>query len=236
MTSIAPPIRDATPEAAPAGHPSVPESTIVEATPNEDPSARAQQLSLIRDLGHLLDDLERARIANGNRIGALEREHGDAIPELYVIQEGLRHVEHIAELQLKRAWRKHPLAAWAKTVPGLGEKQAARLIATIGEPGDRPNPAKLRAYCGYGDPRRRRRAGMGEEEARKLGNSDAKKRAYLIGAQFVRTLDSPYRALYDQARERYAERGWTPGHEHQAAIRFVVKRFLVDLWREARRA
>lgn len=65
---------------------------------------------------------------------------------------------------------------------------------------------------------------------------------------------SPYRTVYDEARERYAERlhetpclrcgpsghpaqpgsPWNLGHQHAAAIRYIGKRFLLDLWREAR--
>lgn len=43
---------------------------------------------------------------------------------------------------------------------------------------------------------------------------------------------SPYRDVYDLGRERYTGReGWTPGHQHQAAIRLTVKAILIDVWR-----
>lgn len=207
-------------------------------------------------LAELVDDLERTRIANDNRIGALERNFGSALPHLYVISENLKSVEHQAGLELRRAWRKHPLAPWAKGVSGLGERSIARLIAVIGDPAERPNPAKLWAYYGHGDPFRSRiRKGASKEELLARGNPEAKKRVWLIANQFVRNKKSPYRFVYDAARERYADRvhesscarcgpsgspalagtPWSLGHQHAAALRFVGKRFLLDLWKESRR-
>jgi transposase len=207
-------------------------------------------------LAELVDDLERTRIANDNRIGALERSFGSALPHLYVISENLRSVERQADLELRRAWRKHPLAPWAKEVSGLGERSMARLIAVIGDPAERPNPAKLWAYCGHGAPFRSKiRKGASQADLLARGNPEAKKRVWLIATQFVRNQKSPYRVVYDAARERYDDRvhespcvrcgpsgspalagsPWSLGHQHAAAIRLVGKRFLLDLWKEAKR-
>lgn len=42
---------------------------------------------------------------------------------------------------------------------------------------------------------------------------------------------SPYRDVYDEARERYVDRPeWTLGHQHNAALRLVGKTILRDLW------
>lgn len=41
---------------------------------------------------------------------------------------------------------------------------------------------------------------------------------------------SPYRDVYDHARRRYADRDWTPAHQHNAALRYVGKQILRDLW------
>lgn len=46
----------------------------------------------------------------------------------------------------------------------------------------------------------------------------------------------PYRVVYDEGRVRYADRleadgtPWSPGHQHNAAIRLVAKAILKDLW------
>lgn len=246
---------------------------IDERHPPEDRNDAA--LLTIRTLGRLLDDIERLRISDANRIGAGEREMGEALPHLHVVHEELEKVEKKAVKELQRAWKKHPLAAWSHGIPGAGDKLMARLIAVIGDPAFREDrgqraretqstPAlvfaertvsELWSYCGHGDPRRKKKAGMMQAEAFKLGNPEAKKRTWLIAAQFVKTANSPYRAVYEQARERYAERThetkcvrcgpsghpalpgspWSPGHQHAAAIRYMGKVFLRDLWLEAKR-
>lgn len=217
--------------------------------------AWAGELEIVSVLGELLDDIERTRIANGNRIAALEREYGSSHPELDAIQAHLGTLEHSAELELKRAWRKHPLAPWAKAIPGAGEKLVARLICAVGDPADRQNVAKLWAYCGHGDPSRSRMIPKNatQSELMKRGNPTAKKRTYLLAAQFRRTPSSPYRMVYDDARERYAGRKhesvcvrcgpaghpakpgseWSLAHQDAAALRYVGKMFLRDLWVEA---
>ena len=209
-----------------------------------------ERLLTIKTLGNMLDNLENTRTRNGNAIGALERERGSALPHLEAIQELLVHVEHQAELELKRAWRQHPLRSWANEYPGVGEKLIARLVAEIGDPGTRPNVAKLRAYCGHGDPARKRHSGMTQEEAFKLGNPKAKKICWLIGESFVKVNRGPGRENYDKARVKYADRvhetacvrcgpaghpaapgsPWSLNHQHQAAKRYAVKQFLKDLW------
>lgn len=97
----------------------------------------------------VLDDLERVRIANENRLRQLTRSGEDAdgeergfgldeshpdVARLAAIVETLRGVEHDAELELARKLRKHPLGPWCKAQKGIGEKQAARLLAAIGDP------------------------------------------------------------------------------------------------------
>jgi hypothetical protein len=207
-------------------------------------------LATIRTLGGILDDLERVRIMSTNRVAAQERDYGSAVPHLDVILAPIKAAEHEAQLELIRVWRTHPLAPWAKSINGVGEKSIARLISHIGDPGERPNVAKLWAYCGLGDPARKRFKGMTQAEAFAMGNPAAKKQCWLIGEAFVKTRNGPYRAVYDLAREQYADRvhatlcvrcgpagkpavpgsPWSLKHQHEAAKRKAVKVFLRDLW------
>lgn len=119
----------------------------------------------------ILDDLEKVRTANTNRLGVLTRpagtldkdgeERGWGLPEdapevrsLRVLVKGIEALEHAAVLDLQRAMRKHPLGAWVKATVGVGEKQAARLLSAIGDPywntlHNRPRTvSELWAYCG----------------------------------------------------------------------------------------
>jgi hypothetical protein len=224
-------------------------------------------LEAIRVLGSLLDDLERVKIANGNRIGALERQHGEAPLHLYAIQKQVEALEHQAELELIREWRKNPLAPWSKQQRGVGEKSIARLIAIIGDPAERPNVAKLWAYCGHGDPlRSQKRKGMTQDELFAQGNPSAKKRVWLIATAQIkagvrsdkddddnvisRYALSPAGQNYLDRRAMYETRThqtpcarcgpaghpaavgspWSPAHQHAAAIRYLGKEFLKELW------
>lgn len=218
-----------------------------------EPPAISPLLLSIKTLGSLLDDLERTRIMNSNRIGALDRQGLEPLPHLTVAQERLEELEHQAELELIREWRKHPLFPWTKSIKGAGEKTVARLIAEIGEPGVRPNVAKLWAYCGVGDPARKRRKGMTQEELFKAGNPQARKQCWLLSEAFVKVVDGPYRKVYDARRVVTKERvhaancpacgpagkpalpgsPWSLKHQHEDAKRITVKEFLKDMWIEA---
>lgn len=118
----------------------------------------------------VLDDLERVRIANENRLRQLTRDEVDVdglergfgltlehpdVKRLAALVEALAKAEHDAELNLRRQLRQHPLGPWVKQARGVGEKQAARLLASIGDPywndlHERPRTvSELWAYAGY---------------------------------------------------------------------------------------
>lgn len=116
-----------------------------------------------------LDDMERSRIAAENRLRqftrtdpdedgvirgfGLDERHPD-VAALAALVDGLRGLEHAATLQIQRAMRRHPLGPWVKSTVGVGEKQAARLLAAVGDPywntmHDRPRTvSELWAYSG----------------------------------------------------------------------------------------
>lgn len=118
----------------------------------------------------ILDDLEREKIANQNRLRQLTRSVEDSdgetrgfgldeshpdVARLAALVELIEKAEHQAVLNLQRKMREHPLGPWVKQQKGLGEKQTARLLAAIGDPywntlHDRPRTvSELWAYCGF---------------------------------------------------------------------------------------
>lgn len=135
-----------------------------------------QALAMAADV---LDDIERVRIANENRLRQLTRSVEDKdgetrgfgldeshpdVARLAAIVDMLKKIEHDATLNLKRHMRRHPLGPWMKAQRGIGEKQGARLLAAIGDPYIRPEiiradgtvlpegprtASALVAYCGY---------------------------------------------------------------------------------------
>lgn len=101
----------------------------------------------------VLDDLERVRIANANRLRILTTSEADSdgetrgfgldeshpdVARLAAIVDMLGKVEKDATSNLQRQMRRHPLHPWAKSIRGVGDKQVARLLAAIGDPYIRP--------------------------------------------------------------------------------------------------
>ena len=60
----------------------------------------------------------------------------------------------------------------------------------------------------------------------------------VLGSSFLRAGENPYRAIYDDYKNRLenhpAHQEKSKGHRHNMAIRYMVKRFLVDLYTEWR--
>jgi hypothetical protein len=173
-------------------------------------------LSLAADI---VDDLEKVRVANENRLRQLTRSEGDKdgqnrgwgldldhpdVARLAGLVDLLIAAEKQAIKNLEIHMKQHPLGPWVKLAKGVGEKQAARLLAAIGDPywnelKNRPRRvAELRSYCGYGD---------AEKQVRRKGvkanwSADAKKRAFLVATSIIKA-GGPYREVYDQARAKY---------------------------------
>lgn len=208
-TIDAPPARGTTPSVPASRHsePKLPAPVLA------DPA-----LALAADV---VDDLERVRIANENRLRQLTRdvedvdgeqrgfglpvEHPD-VARLAGIVEGLAKLEHDAVLELQRKLRKHPLGPWVKATRGIGEKQGARLLAAIGDPYwntlyDRQRTvSELWAYSGY---HVQEGAAVGRARGQKANwSATAKMRAYLIAESIVKA-GGPLREVYDAARAKY---------------------------------
>jgi hypothetical protein len=277
-------------------------SPVLAPTPWADSNA-----SLLALLADVLDDIERTRIANENRLRQLTRTETDAdgvergfgltlrqpqVAALADVVDALGKLEHASTLNLQRAVRKHPLGPWVKATVGVGEKQGARLIAAIGDPYwntlyDRPRlVSELWAYCGlhvlpaaHGTPETHGVVGGGgkqgdpghstvETHGSRVGvaptrtrgqranwSTVAKTRAYLVAESCIKQARSPYRAVYDNGRTKYADAvhqapcrrcgpsgkpaaTGTPisaGHQHARAMRLVMKAVLKDLWLESKR-
>lgn len=221
---------------------------MLEATPKALPRPSLFDPTLAT-LAALLDDIEGNRKAHANRVRILTTDEPDedgvirgfgldethpAVGILTGLGDQLADLEHQTILALQRAMRKHPLAPWQKQAKGVGEKQLARLLASVGDPYLRTMPdgteqartvSQLWAYCGLHNlPSGQPDAGAqsiaaagattspGSHTAAKRAkgvkanwSTDAKTRAYLIATSIVKQPTSPYRAIYDARREHTAE-------------------------------
>jgi len=182
----------------------------------------------------VLNDLEQVRCANENRLRQLtdtgELGHGltvdhPDVKRLAGLVDGLVVAEHQAVLNLRRAMRAHPLGPWVASAPGVGEKQAARLLAVVGDPywnvlHDRPRTvSELWAYAGFHvlrtgdhvhldahDPSVPGVAPKRQRGQRSNWSEDARKRAWLIAASCVKQPPGTrYRDVYDVTRARYVD-------------------------------
>lgn len=137
-------------------------------TPMPSDAARLVDLSLAL-AAETVDELEAARIAAENRLRQMTRSTTDkdgevrglglpdshpAVVAQQQIVDGLANLEKIAVKRLEKAMRVHALGPWVKAQRGVGDKQAARLLAAVGDPywntlHDRPRTvSELWAYCG----------------------------------------------------------------------------------------
>ena len=105
-------------------------------------------LHVVPQSGRLEMPIARRDPAVSFRFGVLDRQDLTLEVHHFFMTEGIERAEEalfveladscLAELMLRRVWRRHPLAPWAKTIPGCGEKLVARLIAVVGDPSLRP--------------------------------------------------------------------------------------------------
>lgn len=229
----------------------------------------------LRVFAELFADVQQTRIACENRA-----KRGGLDPIILGHHfKGLEQSEHQLKLAMIRCYRRvvdPSIREWQEATTGIGDHTLARLLGAIGHPrhatphhwegegddrvliADPPferNLAKLWAYCGHGDPARRRRKGMTAEDGAALGNPRAKMLVHLLAEAAMKCVGSaaaaaanseglspstrarsPYRDVYDQARATYADRTdgdgkeWTPARQHAAALRLVGKEILRDLW------
>lgn len=207
-------------------------------------------LLTLRVYAEVFEDLQKQRIATVNRM-----ERGGIDPAfMEAVTDRLHAAENEAGKVMRKCYRSAVPAsvrAWQEGSIGIGEHLLARLIGTIGHPvhttvyewdGDGServlvevgemdrSVSQLWSYCGHGDPLRRRAKGMTKEDAAAMGNPRAKMVVHLLAESCVKQRRSPYRVVYDEAREQYEARDWTDLHRHNAALRKVGKAILKDLW------
>jgi hypothetical protein len=196
----------------------------------------------LRIMAESFEDVQKARMACNNRA-----KRSMVRPEFY--EEQLATVE-----ASEKALRKRLVERYRAIVPseirefvnisdGIGESSMARLLGLIGHPvhtivhkwtKDGPVPIEekdrrvsdLWSYCGHGDPLRKRRKGMSQDDAFLLGSKRAKSAVWNIACSVIkqpgRSWDEdggfwkepdyeadyvwPYREVYEEFRDRYKTR------------------------------
>lgn len=186
---------------------------------------------------------------------ALIRTIGKAPDWITAVRSIMDEEEKVNEKVILREWKKHPLRPWGQSIRGVGDHSLAVLVGMLdGDPyiaypkvrvGEKGNSkmvalepyertfGQLRAYCGVGDPDRKRRSGMSQDDALAAGKPLLKSRLRLIAESMLKAGN---RSRYDAQRTDVAGRDdWTDGHKHAHALRVVGKEFLRDLYNESQR-
>lgn len=233
--------------------------------------ASANQLEVLTRVGEDKDGAERGY--------GLPSGH-PAVVQSQAIVDAIKKIEDQTVRELEKKLKKTPMGPWILAQKGLGPKTIARLLAATGDPywnslHDRPRTvSELWSFCGY-------RPGQKKAKGEKVNWSpEAKMRAHLLMDPIKKMLSkpchsvkgdkgeylyavhvdgecacSPYRVLYDQARDKYrdtvhqedcvrcgpagkpalAGSARSAKHQDSMAYRLVKKAILRDLWREAAR-
>lgn len=191
--------------------------------PEVDPGSAADHAStFLRFHADNLAQIEANRIAHENRYRTLTQVwevdgvvYGLGLPASWpecqaVLDEVERHKENerAAIRRLQQVMKTHPLHPWVDDNVGVGLKQAARFIATIGDPADRLHVRLLYSYCGYGDPQAQRRR-RGQQAN---WNPEARSRLHVVAESCLKQIGPPatkrrskYRDIYDARRVKDAE-------------------------------
>lgn len=176
--------------------------------------------------------LQKSRIAFSNRVQALESGADNGhIATLELMQRWMdrfQELEKEADKDIAMLGKDLPIIQHMIEVKGVGPLLAAKVVSMI-DIERASTVSALWRYCGYA-------VINGEREKLVKGekshyNTRLKTTCYLVATSFLKSR-SPYRDVYDSAREYYdANRpDWTKGHKHNAAMRKMTKMWLSHLW------
>ena len=176
--------------------------------------------------------LQKSRIAFNNRLSAIER--GDDQVSNGTVKLLERWFERFVMLEgeldddIRNLIHGDELVEYMTEVKGVGEILSAKVISMIDiERAD--TVSALWRYAGYGVINGEREKPIKGEKLHY--NKRLKSTCYLIGSSFLKS-NSPYRQIYDNAKEYYEinRTDWTKLHRHNAAMRKMIKVWLSHLW------
>lgn len=194
--------------------------------------------TVLRALIDLRDrTIQKNRIAFSNRMFAIEQ--GVDVPTNGSEEILKRWLERFSELEveaekdIKKAVKGVEIIDRMIEVKGVGPMLSAKVVSMI-DINRADTISALWRYAGYAVvDGAREKPTKGE---RLHYNARLKTTCYLVGSSFLKS-GSPYRKVYDDSREYYeANRpDWTKAHQHNAAMRRMIKLWLSHLWLEWRK-
>jgi hypothetical protein len=194
-------------------------------------ASKSEAAILARALVDLRDrQIQKARIQFGNRLAAIENGMDETPYRAYIERWFNRFGEIEADLDqsISDLAEDFPIIERMTRVKGVGKTLAMKTAVMI-DIRRADTISSLWRYAGYAviDGQRER-----PTKGEKLHyNSRLKTTCYLIGSSFLKS-SSPYRVIYDNAKEHYQEThpDWTKLHIHNASMRKMIKIWLAHLW------
>lgn len=184
-------------------------------------------------------DLQRVRIQTGGRVLAKDNPQGIDLEEGDLQYfENIQEVLHIQEKDLLKQITKYVEAThiwqeFLKDVKGIGPTMAAVLLSEF-DIHKADTVSKMWAYAGLHVVDGKAPKPVKGEKL-KYNKWLRSKLLGVLGASFLKS-NSPYREFYDNYKNRLIQKEWgvSDGHRHNASIRYMVKMFLIDLYRKWR--
>ena len=181
-------------------------------------AGRARMLRLVRPLAprladQLVIDLLAALQAQTLAVPA-EAAQGRVISELAASVADLHRRRSALADDVEAVFSVHPLAPVLRSLPGIGTRTGARILAEIGDIGRFPTSAHLAAYAGLAPVTRRSGSSIRGETRSRRGNHRLKNALFLTA--FCSLNHPPSRAYYDAKRAL--------GKKHNAAIICLARR------------
>jgi transposase len=140
------------------------------------------------------------------------------VPSLAKSLAAVHEQRRALEAQIEALLEAHPLSQVLTSMPGIGVRTAAVLLATVGDGSSFPSAAHLASYAGLAPTTRQSGTSIHGEHAPRGGNRQLKRAMFL----------SAFAALHDPASRSYYDRCRARGKTHtQALLRLARQRINV---------
>jgi transposase len=143
-----------------------------------------------------------------------EKAAGRVIAELARELDRLLQRRAALEKEIEEAFLSHPFGEILASMPGIGPRTGARILAEIGDGSGFASGAKLAAYAGIAPVTRQSGTSLNAETRSRRGNHRLKNAMFL--AAFCSLRDPESRAFYDRKRAE--------GKKHNAALICLARR------------
>ncbi|MEV7790348.1 IS110 family transposase [Streptomyces sp. NPDC088106] len=140
------------------------------------------------------------------------------VPSLAKSLAAVHEQRRALETRIEALLEAHPLSSVLTSMPGIGVRTAAVLLATVGDASSFPTAAHLASYAGLAPATRQSGTSIHGEHAPRGGNRQLKRAMFL----------SAFAALHDPASRTYYDRCRARGKTHtQALLRLARHRISV---------